>query len=421
MHRNEKIYYWYSAFADLVILTPIIVLYLTAKGLSFTEILLIDSILAIAIFAFEVPTGALADKLGRKWCLVLGGILCCISLFIYIIGNRFAVFAFAEVLFGFGAAFKSGADSALIYDSLKLRQQEDRYLKVEGKARSFALYTLAFGSITAGFAYEINIHLPLIISIGFIAMSVLFALCFEEKQVGVESEQETLSDSKMPTFTMSASPMRAYFNQIRESGSYAVRHPKLRSVILFTMLFYTFYRAGFWYVQPYMEAVHIPVSYFGITFFVFNIAAAYASKRSHDFINWTKSRTLGVLGGLLIVSYVFIASLHIWVGVLFILLQQFAKGFYRPVTSKYMNKYIPSDKRATVLSFQSLCSNLTVALILPIMGVLKDKSDIFTAHWILAIVMGLLLAVLMRYMNKHMSSSSTTQLTVEEPKEELQG
>lgn len=388
MHKNEKIYYWYSAFADLVILTPIIVLYLTAKGLSFTQILLIDSILSIAIFAFEVPTGALADKLGRKWSLVLGGILCCISLFIYIIGDRFAVFAFAEVIFSLGAAFKSGADSALIYDSLKLCRQEDNYLRVEGKARSLALYTLAFGSVIAGFVYEINIYLPMIISIGFIMVSVLSALCFEEIPVEAEKAQEAPSHSKK-----SASAMRAYFSQIWESGAYVLRHPTLRCVILFTMLFYSFYRSGFWYYQPYMEAVNIPVSTFGIIFFVFNIAAAFASKRSHNFIDLTKPRTLTVLGGLLVVSYVFISALHIWIGVLFILLQQFAKGFYPPVTTKLINENTPSDKRATVLSFQSLCANLTVALILPLAGILKDKSDIFIAHLVIAIVMGALLAV----------------------------
>lgn len=407
MYRNEKVYYWYSAFADLVIVTPIIVLYLTAKGLSFTEILLIDSILAIAIFLFEVPTGALADKLGRKWSLVLGGVLCCISLFIYIIGNRFAVFAFAEVLFSLGAAFKSGADSALIYDSLKLLKLEDSYLRVEGKARSLALYALAFGSAIAGFVYEINIYLPLIISMGFIAISVVFALYFQETPVGTEKTQESSKQSNIPI-----APFRGYFSQIWESGSYVVRHPQLRFVILFTMLFYGFYRSGFWYVQPYMQVVNIPVSYFGIIFFIFNIVAAYASKRSHDFINLTKPRTLGVLGGLLVVSFACLATLHTWIGVFFILLQQVAKGFYRPVTTQYMNEHIPSDKRATILSFQSLCANLTVAGALPFVGILKDKSDIFIAHWVLAIVMGILLTLLLCYMGKRMSDSSKTQQSV---------
>lgn len=53
--RNIKTYYIYSIFAELIILGPIIVLFLTAKGLSFTEIMLLQSIAAISVVVFEVP------------------------------------------------------------------------------------------------------------------------------------------------------------------------------------------------------------------------------------------------------------------------------------------------------------------------------------------------------------------------------
>ena len=138
--KNIKTYYLYSTFAELLILGPILVLFLVAKGLSFTEIMVLQSISTIAVVLFEVPTGAVADKIGRKESLLLGSLLWAVSLGNYVVGNSFPMFMLAEVIFSLGATFKSGADNALIYDSLKVMGREKEFQGIEGKARSFALY-----------------------------------------------------------------------------------------------------------------------------------------------------------------------------------------------------------------------------------------------------------------------------------------
>ena len=149
----------------MLILGPILVLFLIAKGLSFTEIMVLQSISAVAVVLFEVPTGAVADKIGRKESILLGALLWAISLGFYVVGKSFPMFILAEVIFSLGATFKSGADNALIYDSLKVMGREKEFQSIEGKARSFALYAQAVGSIIAGFVYEVNTNLPFIISI----------------------------------------------------------------------------------------------------------------------------------------------------------------------------------------------------------------------------------------------------------------
>jgi predicted MFS family arabinose efflux permease len=152
-----------------------------------------------------------------------------------------------------------------------------------------------------------------------------------------------------------------------------------------------------------MEAVNIPVRYFGIIFFIFNITAAFASKRSHWIMEKTKPKTLTFMAVLMIVSFVLLGVVKMWFGVFAILFQQIARGIYRPVTTKYLNKHIPSDKRATVLSFQSLACNLSVAIAFPLMGILKDNENIFTAHMVLAIAMIILTVFTIKYMNKRLA------------------
>lgn len=384
--KNIKVYYYYSTFAELLILGPILVLYLTAKGLSFTEIMTLQSISAIGTVLFEVPTGAVADRIGRKQSILLGAILWALSLSMYIAGNVFFVFILAELTFSLGSAFKSGADSALIYDSLKAENREKDYQIVEGKARARALYAQAIGSVIAGFVYEVNMYLPMIISIGFMIVTALITLIFKEPPMLEEGNQKE----------------ETYFKQIVESARYVISHEKLKAIVLFSMVFFIFYRAGYWFYQPYMEAVNIPVKYFGIIFFIFNITAAFFSKRSSYIMNKTKPKTLTFMAFLMIASFVLMGIFKIWIGVFAILLQQVARGINRPVITKYMNKHISSDKRATILSFQSLACNLAVAVTFPFMGVLKDHSNIFTTNLILAASMIILTMLAIKYMDNRL-------------------
>ena len=393
--QNTKMYYLYATFANLLILGPIIVLFLIAKGLTFTEIMVLQSIYSAGIVLFEVPTGAVADKFSRKISMLLGAILVALGLTIYILGEHFYIYILAELTFALGFTLKSGADSALIYDSLKADGNEKEFQKIEGKARSYSFYAQAVGSIIAGFVYEVNMFLPLIISIGFMAITAVIALSFKEVPV----------EGKVGKYGI------AYTAQIIESGKYILNHGKIKAIIVFSTVFFIFYRTGFWLFQPYMESVDIPVKYFGILFFIFNITAAFVSKRSHLFIEKTKPKTLMAMAYLMIISFVILGFIHLWIGVLAILLQQAARGLYQPVTHKYLNKHIPSDKRATILSFHSLISNIAVAITFPFMGLLKDNTNIFTTHLILALLMIFFIYLASFYMNKRLGKPVKTEIS----------
>ncbi|OEF99199.1 hypothetical protein BHF71_09630 [Vulcanibacillus modesticaldus] len=383
--KNIKVYYLYS-FSDQLILGPIIVLYFIAKGLSFTEIMVLQSIAAISVVIFEVPTGAVADRIGRKLSIIVGSFFWALSLLVYILGNNFVLFAVAEITFSLGATFKSGANTAIIYDSLKFINRVREFQNIEGNAKSLFLVAQAIGSVIAGFVYEINIYLPLIISIGLMLINIFISLNFKEPPI---REKSSIYSTK-------------YFDQIKESGKYILRNDKIKALILYSMIFFIFFRTGFWYFQPYMESVDIPVRYFGILFFIFNMTAAATSRYVFLIMKVTKPKTLTFLSTLLILSFILMGMIRTWVGVFAILLQQIARGLYGPAMNKYLNKHIPSDKRATILSFESLAKNITVAITLPFMGKLKDSLDIFISHLVIAFIMVVMTYISLSYMNKRL-------------------
>jgi len=394
LRNNIKTYYFYSIFCDLLILGPILVIFLSkVKGLSFTEIMILQSISAISVVIFEVPTGAIADLVGRKISILLFSILCSISLLIYIFSYSFLSFALAEITFSLGASLRSGADGALIYDSLKALNRENDFQLIEGKARSYSLYAQAIGSILSSFVYAIHPYLPFIISILFMLITGIITLYFVEPPFKLDNAN-------------SKNNLYGYFTQIKLSWRYIVSHEKLKAIIIFSMIFFVFYRAGFWYFQPYLEAVNIPIKFFGIIFFIFNMTAAFASRKSHYIINKTKPKTLTFMASLIIISFLLLGLIKNSIGTLAILLQQIARGIYRPVTTKYLNKHIPSNQRATILSFQSLIANIAVAITFPIMGLLKDNVSIFSTHTVLGVTMLIMILLITKYMNERLGAKS---------------
>ncbi|MBN2259012.1 MAG: MFS transporter [Clostridiales bacterium] len=368
MEKNIKLFYLFSMFDELLILGPIIVIYLFFKGLTFSQIMLLQSISALAIVVFEVPTGAVADKIGRKFSIASSKFVWIVSLLFYIFGNSFMLFAVAEILFSIGITLKSGADTALLYDTLKSLDRTEEFTAIQGKARSYIYLTQGFGAIVASLIYSINEYLPMLFSIGFMVVAFMIILLFKEPII--EDKKGRYGDK--------------YFKHIMDSAKYVAHHPKIRSVMFFAMIFFAYMRAGFWLYQPYMESVNIEVKYFGVFFFIFNMIAAYASRNASRIMKYTKNHTLMMMLGLLAVSFLAMGASHIWLGALLILPQQMARGMYTPIINKYTNKHIPSNKRATVLSFISLAASLSAAVMLPLVGLMNDYKDVFASHYILA-------------------------------------
>lgn len=392
MARNIRLFYFYKAFCDLLLLGPIIVIFLLSRGLSFTQIMLLNTVSAVSVVIFEVPTGAIADRIGRKNSIFLGALAMAVSMIILTFAQNFLWFSLSEIVFALGMALRSGADAALLYDSLNQLERASEYRAIEGKTHSLVYYTQAIGSVVAGFLYVVNPKLPVFLSAGFMLITAFIAALFEEPQI----EKKDVCEN--------------YFAHIKESGKFVLAHRKIRSVIVFSLLFFIFYRGGFFYFQPYMQEVHIDTQYFGIIFFVFNIVAAFASKRVEGFVKRTKPHTLTALFALLPLSFLGLFLTPFSFGVGFMLFQQLARGFYRPTVFKYINKHTPSDKRATVLSFHSLMVSLPAALVYPLFGILLEKTDIFKAHGILFFICMGVGSFIYAYLKWTLSPKKTTEI-----------
>src|SRR5579883_2135240 len=116
--RSLRCFLAYRFFSTAYFFIPILVPFLKGRGLSFTQILLLNSIYCVTLALLELPTGLFADWAGRKVSLVAAGISMAAGCFLYGAAHAFLSFSLAEVLLAIGMTLASGADSAYLYDLL---------------------------------------------------------------------------------------------------------------------------------------------------------------------------------------------------------------------------------------------------------------------------------------------------------------
>ena len=123
--RNLRAFIVFRMFFTARFYYPIYALLFLDYGLSLEQFGLLNGIWAVTIVLFEVPSGALADTLGRRKLLIFAGICMVLEMVVLLVaqvnggGLMFTLFALNRILSGIAEAAASGADEALVYDSLK--------------------------------------------------------------------------------------------------------------------------------------------------------------------------------------------------------------------------------------------------------------------------------------------------------------
>lgn len=118
----NSVFNWYQGFIGVWVL-------IWTKYLSFTQVGFIMSAGLLMSVFLDLPTGALADIIGRKKVILIGRILNIFAYFLFAVANNFWLFFIAEILYQSNWTFESGAQSALLYDSLKENKRENEFYK----------------------------------------------------------------------------------------------------------------------------------------------------------------------------------------------------------------------------------------------------------------------------------------------------
>lgn len=346
-----------------MLVMPIIVLYFKEHGLSMTEVFLLQSIYSVAVLILEIPSGYFADKFGKKKSIVLGSALGVVGYCAYAFIQNFYGFIFAELALGFGASLISGADVALLYESLKAHKNEILFNKALGRMHAVENMSEAISSLLGGFIAASSLVLPFYFQIAMMLGATILSFTLTE----VKADQ-TLEENI---------PIESFQNAIK---MHLFQNKKILWIIIFSGFLGASTLSMTWFSQPYMNMVGLDIKLFGIVWTLISLIVAFSSH-----ISYRLSKSLSLKNMLLLVSILPIIGFFllsqtnsIW-GLSFLGLFAVTRGVSHPLLKTLINEIIPSKFRATVMSVQNFSLRSIFAVCAPFIGWLSDSYSLLFA------------------------------------------
>ncbi len=375
---NIRLFIAFKVFFNSRFYYPVFTILFLDFGLTIAQFAILNAVWAATIVLAEVPSGALADIVGRKQLLVFATFIMIIEVGIISFvpkidpSTLFIVFMVNRILSGLAEAAASGADEAIAYDSLKAESAPDqwgRVLEVLMRFQSIgfiiamtvgaAIYDpdmlgkiCRFFGFAMTFSQETTMRFPLYLT--FILAICAFITTLRMKEPDLDQSSPRTKKNQMGQA----------FGLTLKAGLWILKTPFALTIILFGMLFDGIIRMVITLSSQYYRMIDLPESSFGIIgslvamlgLVIPKIAKKIAENRSPQYALFI---TLFLtVTGLIAMSFFWPYS-----GLLPALITFSAMYFTGFFVSFYINKVASSDQRATVLSFKGLAYNISYGVL----------------------------------------------------------
>ncbi len=358
-------------------------IFLLDAGLSNVEAFAANAFFTVGMVIFEIPTGVIADTRGRQLSYVLGaGTLLFSTLLYFVMWQVHAPlwgWAIASILLGLGFTFFSGATEAWLVDALTATGFQGHLDHVFGRAQTVGGIAMLGGTVAGGFiAQATNLGVPYLIRAAMLGVTLLVALRFM-RDIGFSPDRD-------------ASPVKAVRNVLKGSIDGGLRNPPVRWLMLAAPFtagtgIYIFYAA-----QPYLLELFGDPNAYSIAGLA---AAIFAGVQIGGGLVVPYVRRLFgrrtdalLIGGVLGVAILAILGLKPGFVVALTLLAVWAAigAVTRPLRQTFLNGVIPSEQRATVLSFDSLMGSAGGVFAQPVLGRVADVSGYAASYLVSAAI-----------------------------------
>ncbi|MGJ3242282.1 MAG: MFS transporter [Opitutales bacterium] len=366
---------------------PIFTLLFLDYGLSMEQFMMLNVAWGISIVLLEVPSGALADTVGRRRLLIAASVLMVVEMCIIAFaptGNPtllFYLFLFNRVLSGAAEAAASGADEALAYDTLAREKLTDcwgRVLEVQMRLSSFGfLFAMGLGALVfdqtllnraAGWTgldwnltRQTTMRFPIYLTLVNAVLCLLVTLRLREVETtdGHASGAVPVENPEAGTWTATVQALR----KTLEAGDWILKTPFALVVIAAGFLFDSVVRTYITTNSQYYAVIGLPEWSYGflgglmavLGLFMPTVARWMAEHRTPTF-------NFGVMAAVCLLGLTGIAQAWPYWGLLPVMVLYIPFAVLPFFISHYLNRITASHQRATVLSFKGLSFNLAYAL-----------------------------------------------------------
>ena len=379
--RNIRCFIAFRLFFNARFYYPIFAVLFLDFGLSLEQFALLNVVWAAAIVIMEVPSGALADVIGRKKLMVAAGWLMVVEMALLCFAPRgnptllFVFFLFNRICSGTAEAAASGADESLAYDTLVRHQATGLWgtvLARQMRLRSIgSMITVIVGAavydprfvqrichwvgLNVTITQEMTLRIPLLLTLGFAVVTLVIAYAMQETDSPESCRLETMDQCRQS--------IRSAFKLTFQAGRWIAKTPFALVLIAVVVMFDNVVRVAITLGSQYYRLIEIPEAAFGligagmagIGIIIPTFARRMTAEHTPVFNLWVLMvMTLaGLIGMTAFVPWFGLAPMVCLMAAMYLL------NFF---LSHYLNRITDSHQRATVLSFKGLSVNLAYGL-----------------------------------------------------------
>ena len=353
---------------------PVSAFFLESRGLSLTDIFMLESILVASILVAEIPAGVIGDRFDRRRLVCAGFVFNAIAEILFAAGTNFSIYALSFVMSGLSIAMLTGVQDAYIYDSLG-DDADAKAVGAWGHLSALMLTAGVTGSVVGSALGSIDISLPALLSA---AMAVVAAVC-----VAFLPQQNPKTHDKHPETS---------WVSLKIGVKLLFTSPLLLYVAVGSSASFALFNAVYTLNQPLFAAQDVPIATWGVIAGAGQLLAAgynYAAGRIEKRVGRKTALLLAMGYGA--AGFCLMAVPHVLAvvsGFLLVVVGIHARG---PITSAVTNKLIPAHRRATVLNVASSVGSLVGIVVNPLVGLGAETSTRLTVLAIGGVLLALTL------------------------------
>lgn len=377
-HPNVRRFIAFRIFFNARFYYPVFTILFLDFGLTLEQFAILNAVWAASIVLLEVPSGALADTIGRRNLVIASAVIMIVEMALLClapIGQMpivFYLFLINRILSGAAEASASGADEALAYDTLKdlgLEKSWGRVLETQMRLQSIAfIVAMSLGAllydadrlnqIFAALSFDLELsqeaamRIPLVMTLLLGVGALITALGLKEPDSEKIARREARQENSIDT-------LKQAFAKTLDTGKWILNNPIAMMIILSGFLVDHIARMILTLNSEYYRRIDLPEASFGIISAGFGLMGLFTPKLGR-WLSENRSKTFNYCAisattflGLLGMSY----FIPFW-GVAPMILIYGSIGLAGFLVSTYLNAETPSGNRATALSFKGLSYNL---------------------------------------------------------------
>nr|WP_321451093.1 MFS transporter [uncultured Carboxylicivirga sp.] len=396
----------YGFFKNLRFFDPFLLLFFIEKGITYTQVGILYGIREISINILEVPSGMIADIVGRKRAMIFAFLSYIISFLMFYILEGFIGFAIAFFFYGIGDAFRSGTHKSMILAYLKRKGWENDQTAYYGQTRSWSQRGAALASLLSAVMvfYTGSYKYVFLVSIVPYVIDLVLMMSYPSFLNG---DQELDKTNVWQLF-------KNHFLSMKEAFS----GWKPFRILTITSSYTGYYKAIKDYIQPILVtlAVSLPflttvpdkkkaALFVGIFYTILYLINAFFSRNAYKVEEWFK----GALAGLLIIQLsgwvggaiagiMYVQNLEL-ISILFFSIILIIQNVRRPIAVKYISKNFDDKIMSTVLSAESQSETIFTSIFAVVLGVLVDNIGFGYGLLVISVVL-ILFNVFMLFIRK---------------------